>query len=46
MLRQANISFKKNPHKCRHTFATWLRAYAGCDTEDLKDIGRYWWMER
>ena len=39
MLRQADISFEKTPHKCRHTFATWLRAYAGCDTEDLKDIG-------
>ena len=39
MLRQANISFDKTPHKCRHTFATWLRKYANCDLQDLKDIG-------
>lgn len=39
MLRQANISFEKTPHKCRHTFATWLRKYANCDVQDLKDIG-------
>ena len=39
MLRQADISFDKTPHKCRHTFATWLRKYANCDVQDLKDIG-------
>jgi len=39
MLRQADISFEKTPHKCRHTFATWLRKYANCDLQDLKDIG-------
>ena len=39
MLRQANIDFEKTPHKCRHTFATWLRKYSACDIQDLKDIG-------
>ena len=33
------IKKMETPHKCRHTFATWLRKYSACDIQDLKDIG-------
>jgi integrase len=38
MLRNADVDLKKLPHKCRHTFGTWLRK-AGCSLDDIKEIG-------
>ena len=38
MLRNADVSLNKLPHKCRHTFATWGRK-AGWTLEDLQEIG-------
>lgn len=39
MLMSAKVNHEKTPHKCRHTFATWLRNYAQCKDQDIQDIG-------
>ena len=39
MLMNAKVNSEKTPHKCRHTFATWLRNYAQCKDQDIQDIG-------
>ena len=38
MLKNADVDLNKLPHKCRHTFGTWLRK-AGCSLDDIKEIG-------